>query len=232
MNETGRSLGPESSESPAVVRFVVYSDYLCPWCYNAAVRLRQVEREFEGQVELEWKSFLLRPEPRPEPRRDDPTGSALEKFRRYTESWLRPAAESESGEFRVWQSDEGPPSHSIPPHCVAKAAAQVGADAFERMHWRLLHAYFSENRDISNPATLREIWQELELPDAALAVADEQRVREQVIADHNEAVEFGANGVPAVRLADNPTCVVGAQPIEIYRRWVERTLSRRAEAKA
>jgi predicted DsbA family dithiol-disulfide isomerase len=226
VSEPGRASCPDSSESPAPVRFVVYSDYLCPWCYNAAVRLRQIEREFDGRVELEWKSFLLRPEPR----RDDPTGSALERFRRYTESWLRPAAESESGEFRVWQSDEGPPTHSIPPHCVAKAAGQVGADAFERMHWRLLHAYFSENRDISRPATLRAIWQELGLPDAALAVADEQRVREQVIADHNEAVEFGANGVPAVRLADNPTCVVGAQPIEIYRRWVERTLTRRAEA--
>ena len=55
---------------------------------------------------------------------------------------------------------------------------------------------------------------------------------EQVIAEHNEAIEFGASGVPAVRLEGNPTCVVGAQPIELYRRWVDRTIARREEAGA
>ena len=34
------------------VRFIVYSDYLCPWCYNASVRLRRLESEYEGQ----WKN--------------------------------------------------------------------------------------------------------------------------------------------------------------------------------
>ena len=226
----------QSSQSPKTetpVRFVVYSDYLCPWCYNAAVRLHEVEREFDGLVELEWKSYLLRPQPRrDDPQVDDPTGAALEKFRRYTQSWMRPASESQSGEFRVWESDEGPPTHSIPAHCVAKAAARVGPEAFERVHWRLLRAYFSENRDISRPETLRAIWRELELPEDALAAADEQAIHEQVIAEHNEAIEFGANGVPAVRLADNPTCIVGSQPIELYRRWVERALARRAEVQA
>ena len=221
------------SETDALIaneplRFVVYSDYLCPWCYNAAVRLHSIESEYAGRVEIEWRSYLLRPEPR----RDDPTGAALEKFRRYTQSWMRPAAESDSGEFRVWQTDEGPPTHSIPAHRVAKAAARLGPEAFERIHWRLLRAYFSENRDISQPATLHSIWQELELPAEAFEVAEDPSVLEQVIAEHNEAIEFGASGVPAVRLEGNPTCVVGAQPIELYRRWVDRTIARREEAGA
>jgi len=218
----------EAPLSADPVRFIVYSDYLCPWCYVAAVRLHAIEVEFEGAVELEWRSFLLRPKPRP----DDPTGEALEKFRRYTQSWKRPAAEPDSAEFQVWQTDEGPPSHSIPAHLVAKAAARVGAEAFERIHWRLLKAYFQENRDISHEDTLRSIWHELELPAEAFARAHDPAVQEQVLADHNEAIEYSANGVPAVRLEGNPACVVGAQPIEIYRRWVKRTLARRAEAQA
>ena len=28
----------------APVRLDVFSDYLCPWCYNAAVRLRDVQQ--------------------------------------------------------------------------------------------------------------------------------------------------------------------------------------------
>lgn len=226
VNSLGATNKSETASPAEPVRFIVYSDYLCPWCYNAAVRLDQIQREFAGVVELEWRSYLLRPEPR----RADPSGVSLEKFRHYTQSWLRPAAESDSGEFQVWQTDAGPPSHSIPAHRVAKAAARLGADAFERMHWRLLRAYFGENRDISQRETLRSLWQELELPAEAFAAAEEPEVLERIMAEHNEATEFGANGVPAVRLDGNPACVVGAQPVELYRRWVERTLARRRQA--
>jgi predicted DsbA family dithiol-disulfide isomerase len=198
------------------VRFVVYSDYLCPWCYNASVRLHRLRDEFAGRVELEWRSFLLRPEPSPD--RD------LEKFREYTRSWMRPGGEEDGGSFRVWESDEGPPSHSVPPHLVAKAAARVSAEAFDRMHDRLLRAYFRENRDISRPETLRALWKELELPDEALARADDPDVLRQVIQEHNEALECGASGVPAVRLASNDAVITGAQPYALYKRWAERAL--------
>ena len=53
--------------------------------------------------------------------------------------------------FRVWSSDEGPPSHSVPAHLVAKAAAHVRRRRVRARCTRaLLHAYFAENRDISN----------------------------------------------------------------------------------
>ena len=44
--------------------------------------------------------------------------------------------------------------------------------------------------------------------------------------EHAEAVELGATGVPAVRLAGNSAVIVGAQPTELYRRWIERSLAR------
>lgn len=207
------------------LRFIVYSDYLCPWCLNASVRLRALEREYEGRVELIWKSYLLRPERR----RDADPAAALEKFRDYTRSWLRPAAESDAGEFQVWRSDEGPPSHSVPAHLVAKAAARVSKDAHDRMHDRLMRAYFKENRDISRLELLKELWDELGLPEESFAVANENELLDEVIADHREALEGGATGVPAVRLEGNPAVIVGAQPIELYRRWIERMLPRHAE---
>ena len=136
------------------LRLIVYSDYLCPWCYLGTVRLRRIGEEFGDRVQFEWRSFLLRPEP--DPRR------TLEKFRAYTQSWQRVAAEPDAPPFRVWQSDAGPPSHSIPPHLVAKAAATVGPDAFHRMHDRLMQAYFTENRDITDrrdtPRACGESW--------------------------------------------------------------------------
>ena len=63
----------------------MHSDYLCPWCYNAAVRIDRLERDTPGEVEIEWRSYLLRPKPSP--------GRDLERFRAYTHSWSRPGAE-------------------------------------------------------------------------------------------------------------------------------------------
>jgi predicted DsbA family dithiol-disulfide isomerase len=200
------------------IRFIVYSDYLCPWCFNASVRLHRLRDEFEGRVELDWRSFLLRPEP-------DPNRS-LEKFREYTRSWMRPGAEEDGGSFRVWETDEGPPSHSVPPHLVAKAAATLGPDAFERMHDRLLRAYFTENHDVTHPETLRTLWKELGFPDEAFARADDPALLRRVLEEHNEALGCGAGGVPAVRLDGNDAVITGAHPYELYRRWAERALQR------
>jgi predicted DsbA family dithiol-disulfide isomerase len=199
------------------VRLIAYSDYLCPWCYVAAVRLGRIEAEFGDYVEVEWRSFLLRPRPDP--------GRTLEKFVRYTQSWQRPAEEEPSAEFRVWSTQEGPPSHSIPPHLVAKVAATLGDDAFRAVHQRLLRAYFSENRDITSAATLHAVWTEAGLPEAELARVGDPAVLRLVLEQHNEAVELGVGGVPAVRAADSDVAITGAQPLETYRRWVGKLLA-------
>ena len=201
------------------VRLIAYSDYLCPWCYNASVRLERLVAE-APDVSVEWRSYLLRP--RPSARRD------LETFRAYTESWRRPAAEEDAPRFRVWQGSEGPPSHSLPPHLVAKAAARVEPDAFRRMHARLLRAYFEENRDISADATLRALWDELELPDDGFAQREDPELLARVLAEHDEALRFGASGVPSLRAADSDAVVTGALPMETYRRFAERLRERAA----
>ena len=196
------------------VELIVYSDYLCPWCYNAAVRMRRLEEEFGDALRVEWRSFLLRPEPRP--------GRDLEKFRSYTRSWQRPAEQADAGEFRPWQGDAGPPTHSVPPQRVAKAAARHGEAAFRRMHERLLRAYFSESRDVTDPDTLRELWIDAELPEQAFDRWTDPQLLQEVHEEHREALEVGVTGVPALRMLGIDAVVVGAQPLETYRRWVER----------
>jgi predicted DsbA family dithiol-disulfide isomerase len=198
------------------LRLIVYSDYLCPWCYLGTVRLRRMEEEFGERLQLEWRSFLLRPEP--DPRR------TLEKFRAYTRSWQRVGAEPDAPAFRVWQGDAGPPSHSIPPHLVAKAAAAAGPHSFQRMHDRLLQAYFAENRDITAADTLVALWRELELPADAIGRIQDPALLKETIAQHNEALEHGIGGVPAVRVQGREGAVIGAQPVETFRHWINRML--------
>ena len=52
------------------LRLVAWSDYLCPWCANAAARLATIESEF-SEVRVEWRSFTLH--------QLLPTAGALEK---------------------------------------------------------------------------------------------------------------------------------------------------------
>jgi len=59
------------------LRLIAYSDYLCPWCFNVSVRLHGLE-EMDGSLEIEWRSFLLRPHAR--------RGRSLDEFPAYTRS--------------------------------------------------------------------------------------------------------------------------------------------------
>jgi predicted DsbA family dithiol-disulfide isomerase len=203
------------AESP--VHLVVWSDYLCPWCYLATARMHEIERHFGDAVRIEWRAYLLRPTPEPR---------SLERFRAYTQSWLRPAAEPGAPVFTPWASDEGPPSHSIPAHLVAKAAAALGQDAFAAMHARLLRAYFAESRDVTNRDTQRALWREVGLDDGAFARVDAPETRDAILTEHRDALVHGATGVPAVMMVGNDVPTLGAMPFETYRRWIARALGR------
>ena len=58
---------------------------------------------------------------------------------------------------------------------------------------------------------------------------DDAELRRQVVAEHQEALDLGATGVPSLRLSDSDAVVTGALPLASYRRWVVRTRDRRKE---
>jgi predicted DsbA family dithiol-disulfide isomerase len=180
------------------------------------VRLEKITEEFGECCVIEWKSFLLRPYPE---------RKSLDKFREYTESWSRPAAEPESGSFTVWSTDEAPPSHSVPPAIAAKAAARQGTTAFARYHRALMENYFHQNRNITEPQNLARIAAETGLDVAAfLEALRDPALGREVMDDHNQAVSMGISGVPTV-VVDGRWQLTGAQPREIYRRIVELRLA-------
>jgi len=178
-----------------------------------------VQQEVGDVLEVRWKSFLLRPHPEPKP---------LEKFRRYTESWLRPASAADAGEFRVWSGDEQPPSHSVPPAVALKAAARQGA--FSRYQMALMHAYFADNRNVTDSGTITAVAHEcgLDLEAFARDLGDPAIVQE-VAADHNEAVTLGISSVPCVVL-EGGFQMPGAQERALYRSIIEKVLAKRGSS--
>ena len=175
----------------------------------------QLRDELGGELKLTWKAFLLRPYPKQR---------SIEKFREYTQSWLRPAAQAGGGRFRPWASEDLPPSHSVPPQIAVKAAERQGG--FDRFHLAVMDAYFWDNRNVSDPSVLIDIAKACDLDPIAFSVSLQDETLVQLVLDeHNEAVNAGITGVPTV-VAPGGFQIPGAQDLSFYRHLVQKLRSR------
>jgi predicted DsbA family dithiol-disulfide isomerase len=186
------------------------------------VRLAKLESDYDGKIELEWRTFLLQPEPRPKP---------IDRFIEYTRRWVGlggPGDTAPECGFRPWEAtDDPPPTHSVPPAIAGKVARAYGRAAFERFHLAAMRAYFAEHRTISDPDVLADIAGEVRLP------RDEFRERLRtdggalgaaVLAEHHLGREQDVHAVPSVVVNGYP--IPGAQDLDVYRRMIDRLLAR------
>ena len=185
------------------------------------MRVDELKRRMGDTIEVQWKSFLLRTEPKV---------TTLEKFTAYTESWQRPADMEPSAKFTTpWASGATPPSSSFPAQMAWKASAHFGDQAQQRYHHALLDAYFVQNRDISSGPELAQIAHECDIDeDAFVELFTEQHdsLREMVAAEHNDAIGRGITGVPSVIVNNNDFPIQGAQDVENYERLIARVIER------
>ena len=185
------------------------------------MRLDELEERLGDAISVEWKAFLLRPEPK---------APNQAKFVEYTKSWLRPAEAEPNANFTVWATDNAQPSSSIPAHVAAKAVAAVAPDAERSFHRRLLSAYFTENLTISDFAVLTGLANELGVNESDLLDyirTNETQLTQTVIDEHNEAINLGINAVPTTLLG-NVLPVPGAQEVDSYEMWIKRMIERQS----
>ena len=185
------------------------------------MRLDQLEERMGDAISIVWKSFLLRPEPQS---RDQA------EFVEYTNSWLRPAEMEPATKFRVWASDNHPPTSSVPPHIAAKALEIVAPESGRAFHRRMLSAYFTENQTISDWDVLHRLVDEVGVDGSAVRAAVEEhgeQLTETVIAEHNEAIAHGINAVPTTVIA-GVLPVPGAQDVDTFEMWINRLIDRQS----
>jgi predicted DsbA family dithiol-disulfide isomerase len=107
------------------------------------------------------------------------------------------------------------------------AALNVAELARERglaneMHARLMHAFWAEDRDISDPDVLADEGARAGLdPDEVRDVAINLPYEEQIAASTKAVAEMGAGGVPAF-VIDDKVLIPGAQPHELFEKVMER----------
>jgi predicted DsbA family dithiol-disulfide isomerase len=206
------------------MRVEVWSDIVCPWCYLGKRRLEQALADFEhgDRVDVAWRSFELEPDAPTAPmslteslvtRYGRTHEDALERHRQMTEL----AAEAGLA-FRL---DLAMLGNTFAAHRLVHAAAQDGFK--DEMNERLLQAYFTEGRAISDPETLVELAGEVGIdPERARSAFTEERFAEAVRADEREAAEIGIRGVPFFVL-NRRYAVSGAQPADLLLQALQQT---------
>jgi predicted DsbA family dithiol-disulfide isomerase len=100
---------------------------------------------------------------------------------------------------------------------VAELARERGVHG--EVHERLMHAYWAEDRDISDPDVLVEL-SGLD-PDEVRDVATAHPYQERIQMFTQAVFDMGANGVPAFAVADK-VLIPGAQPHSLFEKVMDR----------
>lgn len=171
------------------------------------MRLKKIKAEYGDKVNIQYRVFLLRPVPDP--------SAVFNDYRRT--HWGNAKAQPESGEFRLWESGEKFPDCSMPSAEAGLAARAQEAEAWERFHMNLLTAFFSENRNITDPAVLCEVAEKSDLDVARFRDNLESGVyRRQALEEYHEACSLGITGIPSVVVNDK-VVLMGAVPRDHYK---------------
>lgn len=162
------------------------------------------------EVDIEWRSFELRPKNAPPPPPEYLERVQAARPRLYEIARTQYGLELNPGPFGF---------DSRPALLGAKyAEAQGHGPAY---HAAVMRAYWQDARDISQPDVLQELAADAGLaPDAFGAALTEPQYAAAVDADIEQARLYGISGVPAMVFA-NKYLVSGAQPYEVLSGAVE-----------
>ncbi len=214
------------------MRIEIWSDVVCPWCY---VGKRNLEAALAGfphadRVTVEWRSFELDPTT---PKRVELSMDEVLERKYGMSPDQAVAANRQMTELAAtvgldYHLDRVQIGNTFDAHRLIHLAAHEGRGG--AMKERLLRAYFTEGRAISDPGTLAELAGEVGLdPTRVAEVLATDEYGDEVRADEARAVELGATGVPFFVL-DGRFGIPGAQPPDVLLRMLHRVWDSSTEA--
>lgn len=154
------------------------------------------------------------------------------EFTAYTaQAWQRANDDEEDAHIKLWDPSVDCPASSMPGLQAAKCAELEGKEAFEHFHMALFRAHFERSKDISAREVLVSLAQETGLDvERFIAELDSGSQRSKIMAEYEEAIEkYPGFGIPNAVVADRYP-VLGAVPLSVYRRVIDRFIDRSASA--
>lgn len=202
------------------IQVEVWSDIMCPFCYigkrNYEAALKQFPKS--EQVEIVWKSFQLNPNI---PEETDKKKNVYQYLSEIKGISYEQAVQMNEGVTQTakragldYHFDKVLVVNSFRAHRVIQFAKSKGlGDAAEE---RFFYANFTEGKDYSNLAVLKELGKDIGLTEDEVNEAlTNSKYAEAVQEDIREAQELGIHGVPFF-VFNRKFAVSGAQPPETF----------------
>ncbi len=192
----------EASSSPKII---VFSDYICPFCFIGKSRIDKLRKEFP--VAVEWRNMEIHPETALE---GIPRTKIDQRF--YNRLWLN--VERLAQESGVELKPPAILSNSSLALIASEYAKKQGRH--EAFHDAVFRAYWQEGKNIGDIKVLQWIAKGVGLDSTALIAYIKEGDWEGALDENSRlALEYGVSGVPTFVIDDE--IVVGAQPYEVIR---------------
>src|SRR5699024_10923138 len=141
------------------MKIEIWSDFVCPFCYIGKRKMEIALDQFpqKDNVTIVYKSYELDPGCEKIPDKNihdlliDKYGMSMEKAKRVKENVKQQAHDI----GLIYQRDTLPYTNTLDAHRLVQYAAKKGKG--NRLTEALLHAHFTESKNISDHATLTEI---------------------------------------------------------------------------
>ena len=209
------------------IQLDVVSDVVCPWCIVGYKNLKKAidELDVADRIDLQWQPFELNPNMPPEGQdlREhvaEKYGSSLEES---NQARINITARGKEAGFTFNFFDEMKIVSTRDAHILLEYAHEMGKQT--ELKLRLFTAAFTDQKDVSNRATLLEEVAALGLDvKEAEQRLDSDKHREEVIAQEQEWQRLGISAVPAV-VFNRTSAMSGAQPVSAYKEALTELLS-------
>jgi len=189
----------------------IWSDVQCPWCYIGKRKFEAAVEQFDGEVQVTYRSFELAPdtpvdfEGSPVEYLSQRKGVSPEQAKQMVDR-VSDVAASVALEYHY---DRIHQTNTVLAHELLHFAKAHGLQV--ELKERLLRAYFAEGRHIGRADELAALASDVGLdPFAAATALAEHTYLPDVKADMAQAVAYGIQGVPFF-VIDNKYGVSGAQ---------------------
>ncbi|WP_339924807.1 DsbA family oxidoreductase [uncultured Cyclobacterium sp.] len=205
----------------------IVSDVVCPWCTIGYKRLEKAISELgiADRIDLEWQPFELNPN-MPAKGQDlhehiaEKYGSTMEQQKASQET-MTDAGEELGFTFDYFEGMRM--SNTFEAHVLLEYARKFGRQTELKM--RLTKAFFSERKDVSDRAILKEALMDVGLnADEALAKLEDQEARKEVRNKQAYWQNVGVRSVPTI-VFDGKSAVTGAQPIDVFKKVLTEMLA-------
>jgi predicted DsbA family dithiol-disulfide isomerase len=201
------------------IKIDVVSDVVCPWCIVGYKRLEKAITDLgiEDKIELEWQPFELNPTMAEEG--EDMNEHLTKKYGSSTadnernRANLTNLAAVEGFSFDFFEGMRMVNTREA--HILLDYAKAFGKQT--ELNLRLITAFYSERKDVSDRAILAQELSAVGLDAAeALDLLDDPSSKKEIEAKENYWHEMGVSGVPTV-VFDRTSALTGAQPLEVYK---------------